>query len=302
MMAELGLGTYRCRDVTTAARAAIAAGVTVIDTAPVYAHGNAHDQLADLLLKHPGVRISTKAGHMTRRQARAAQQAGLITPKEAARCHCIAPAYLRHRITTNIAEIGRDRLDLLYLHNPEHDAHGDRDRLLKQITQAFTTFEEAAHQDDITGYGIATWSGFTSGAFTTQDIITAAQRAAGSTRTHLQAIQLPVSLIELTSVAKALHGVGPIAEAAEAGLEVWASAPLNGGELANLLTPDLAEFINAGFSHVAAALAVVASTPGITGALLSASTTAHWHEALRAFQGPAIPPTHLQEICRVLRT
>ncbi|WP_207946515.1 transposase [Actinomadura sp. 7K507] len=32
-----------------------------------------------------------------------------------------------------------------------------------------------------------------------------------------------------------------------------------------------------------------------------ASTTAHWQEGLRGFQRPAIPPTHLQDICRVLR-
>jgi aryl-alcohol dehydrogenase-like predicted oxidoreductase len=300
-MAVLGLGTYRCRDVTAAARAAMATGVTVIDTAPVYAKGNAHDQLAALMSHHPGVQISTKVGHMTRGQAQAAQRAGLITPREAVRCHSIAPAYLRHRITANITEIGRDRLDLLYLHNPEHDAHGDRERLLEQITQAFTTFEEAAHRGDIAGYGIATWSGFASGAFTTHELIAAAQQAAGGTRTHLRAIQLPVSLIQLAALAEALHGTGPIAEAAGAGLDVWASAPLNGGELADLVTPDLAQFIKPGSSHVAAALEVVASTPGLTGALLSASTRAHWQEAFNAFQGPAIPPTHLQDICRVLR-
>lgn len=300
-MALLGLGTYRCRDVTAAARAAIAAGVTVIDTAPVYARGNSHEQLAGPLLDHPGVRISTKAGHMTRGQARAAQQAGLITPEEAGRCHSIAPAYLRHRITANITEIGRDRLDLLYLHNPEHDAHGGRDRLLKQITRAFTAFEEAVHQGHLAGYGIATWSGFTSGAFTVQDLITAARQAVGGTRTHLKAIQLPVSLIELTPLAEALHGAGPIAEAAGAGLEVWASAPLNGGELVDLVTPDLAEFVTPGFSNVLAALAVVASTPGLTGALLSASTPAHWQEAFNAFRHVAISPTHLRDICRVLR-
>jgi aryl-alcohol dehydrogenase-like predicted oxidoreductase len=301
MMTALGLGTYRCRDVTTAARAAIAAGVDVIDTAPAYAQGSAHAQLGRLLHDHPGIRVSTKVGHMTRCQARTARRAGLITSDEAARCHSITSAYLRHRITANIAEIGRDRLDLLYLHNPEHDAHGDRQRLLEQITQAFTTFEKAAHRGDIAGYGIATWSGFASGAFTVQDLITAAQRAAGSTQTHLQAIQLPVSLIELTSLAEALHGAGPIGQAAGAGMEVWASAPLNGGELADLVTPDLAEFINPGSSNVAAALSVVASTPGLTGALLSASTTAHWQEASRAFQNPAISPTHLQDICCVLR-
>lgn len=301
MMAVLGLGTYRCRDVTAAARAAITAGVTVIDTAPVYARGSAHAQLAGLLPDRPGLRISTKAGHMTRHQARAARRAGLITSEEAAACHSIAPAYLRNRITANITEMGRRQLDLLYLHNPEHGAHGDRSRLLERITQAFTIFEEAAHQGDIAAYGIATWSGFTSGAFTVQDLVTAAQRAAGSTRTHLRAIQLPVNLIELTPVAEALHGAGPVAEASGAGLEVWASAPLNGGELLDLVTADLAEFISPGSSHVAATLAVVASTPGLTGALLSASTAAHWREALSAFQRPAIPLPHLQDICRVLR-
>ncbi len=109
-----------------------------------------------------------------------------------------------------------------------------------------------------------------------------------------------MSLIELTSFAEALHGAGPIAQAAGAGLEVWASAPLNGGELADLVTPDLAEFIDPGSSNAAAALSVVASTPGLTGALLSASTTAHWQEASRAFRRPAITLTHLQDICRVL--
>ncbi|GAA4240357.1 hypothetical protein GCM10022254_64680 [Actinomadura meridiana] len=213
----------------------------------------------------------------------------------------MSPAYLQHRISTNITELGRERLDLLYLHNPEHDAHGDRRRLLKQITRAFTIFEEAAHQGDITCYGIATWSGFTSGAFTIHDLVTAAQQAAGSARTHLRAIQLPVSLIELAPVAEALHGSGPIAAAAGVGLEVWASAPLNGGELVDLVSYDLAEFINPGFSRVAAALSVVASTPGLAGVLLSASTTAHWQEAGRAFQSPAIPPTRLQDICHVLR-
>ncbi|MGI5205423.1 hypothetical protein ACQEU6_28065 [Spirillospora sp. CA-108201] len=92
-----------------------------------------------------------------------------------------------------------------------------------------------------------------------------------------------------------------MAEAAGAGLEVWVSAPLNGGELVDLVTSDLAEFIRPDPSQVAATLAVVASTLGLTGALLLASTAAHWREAFNAFQRPAIQLPHLQDICRVLR-
>lgn len=300
-MVQLGMGTYRCRDVTTAARAAVAAGVRVIDTAPVYARGDAHAQLARLLLDHPDVRVSTKASHMTARQAEAARQARVITSQEAARCHSINPAYLEHRIAANLAELGRKRLDLLYLHNPEHDVHGDRDQLRKQLTQAFTVCEQAAHQGEIAGYGIATWSGFSSDAFTIQDLLAAATDAAGSAQTHLRAIQLPVNLVQITPLAQALCGVGPITQAAEAGLEVWASAPLSGGELTSLVTADLADFISSGSTPAAAALAAVASTPGLTGALLSASTPAHWQDALTAVRCLPIPHTHLQDICRVLR-
>ncbi|MFC5751459.1 hypothetical protein [Actinomadura rugatobispora] len=92
-----------------------------------------------------------------------------------------------------------------------------------------------------------------------------------------------------------------MAEAAEAGLQVWASAPLNGGELVDMVTNELAALINPCLSPVAATLAIVASTPGLTGALLSASTAAHWHEALTAFRTPAVPPSHLKEICHLLR-
>jgi aryl-alcohol dehydrogenase-like predicted oxidoreductase len=301
MMTALGLGTYRCRDVTAAAQAAVAAGVAVVDTAPVYAYGTAHAQLARILAGQSQIRVSTKVGHMTHRQAQSAQRAGAITAHEAFRGHSIAPTYIDHQIAVNIAELCRERLDLLYLHNPEHDAHGDKDRLRKQITQAFAACERAAHDGQIAGYGIATWGGFTNGAFTVPDLVNAARDAAGSTETRLAAIQLPVSLVQLVLLAESLDGAGPIAQAHDAGLEVWASAPLSGGELADVVTGDLAELISPGLSPVAAALAVVASTPGLTGALLSASTAAHWQEALTAFNRPPIPHPHLREICRVLR-
>ncbi|RSN52525.1 aldo/keto reductase [Actinomadura sp. WAC 06369] len=299
-MAVVGLGTYRCRDVPTAVRAAIATGVRMIDTAPVYARGQAQRELAPALRACPRASVSTKVGHMTSWQAEAAQRSGLITASEAARRHSIAPAYLTHQITVNANELARSRLDLLYLHNPEHDTHGDRSRLLSQITQAFEACEHASHQGLIDGYGVATWNGFTDGAFTVKDLLSAARDAAGSNRSHLKGIQLPGSLVRLAPLAEAVNGLGPIAEAAEAGLQVWASAPLHGGELVDMVTRDLAEFIGPNLAPAEAALAVVASTPGLTGVLLSASGEAHWRVAQDVFRRPSIPRLHLREICRVL--
>ncbi|MFC5751460.1 aldo/keto reductase [Actinomadura rugatobispora] len=140
-MALLGLGTYRCRDVSAAARVAVSAGVTTIDTAPVYAQGTAQAQLAHIVAAHPEVRLFSKVGHMTRTQAQAALRAGVIAARDATRCHSISPAYLDYQIATTGAELDRQRLDLLYLHNPEHDAHTDPRRLLHQITRAFATCE-----------------------------------------------------------------------------------------------------------------------------------------------------------------
>lgn len=300
-MTALGLGTYRCRDMIAAAQAAIAAGIRCIDTAPVYAGGTAHLQLAGLLADHPSVKISTKVGHMTLGQAESARRAGVLSAHEAARGHSIAPAYVDYQITTNAAELRRQPIDLVYLHNPEHDAHRDRDALLKLITEAFSVCEKAAADGQIGGYGVATWSGFSNAAFTVPDLLGAARTAAGSSETHMVAIQLPVSLVQLAPLAEALNGTGPISEANTAGLEVWASAPLNGGELAKMVTGELAALIGAGLSPAAAALAVVASTPGLTGALLTASSAAHWQDALTAFRRPPIPTTRLREICRVLR-
>jgi aryl-alcohol dehydrogenase-like predicted oxidoreductase len=238
---------------------------------------------------------------MTPAQAHIAQQAGVISADEAAQGHSISPAFLHHQIASNTAQLDRPKLDLLYLHNPERQANGDLGALHRHLTEAFTACEEAADQGHISGYGVATWSGFASGAFTVTALITAARAAAGSSDVHLRAIQLPVSLVHISPLADALDGRGPITTAAAAGLQVWASAPLHGGELARIVTPELAALIHPGVPSATAALTVVASTPGLTGALLSASAPAHWHQAVTAFQQPPIPATRLRELCRVLR-
>ncbi|RCV56123.1 aldo/keto reductase [Marinitenerispora sediminis] len=296
-MTVLGLGTYRCRDAEFSARVAAAAGCPLIDTAAVYGAGTHQRAIAPILRRYPKVRVATKIGHMTAKQARTATAAGAL-PSVNLR-HSIMPSYVRHQLAASAAELGRERLDFVYLHNPDHGGASDRDGLHQRIRSAMVELEWARTDGLIGGYGIATWSGFTDGAFTVDSLVALARQAAGGPNTSFAAIQLPVSLVEITPIAQALAGFGPIAEAQRAGLEVWASAPLHGGELVHLVNDALAAFIRQSATAAEAALAVAASTPGLTGVLLSTSNAEHWNRAAHAV-ARLLPPPRLREISDLL--
>ncbi|MGW4030594.1 hypothetical protein ACWEFL_14935 [Streptomyces sp. NPDC004838] len=73
-----------------------------------------------------------------------------------------------------------------------------------------------------------------------------------------------------------------MAAANELGWDVHASAPLHGGELPHLATPEIAELIRPGSKIAAACLTAVASCPGVSKVLLATSNPAHWSGALAA--------------------
>jgi aryl-alcohol dehydrogenase-like predicted oxidoreductase len=296
MTAALGLGTYRCRDITTAFHAATRAGICTIDTAPVYADGRAQTELGQAMTGSTGVRLSSKAGFMAPAQAAHAFHANLISAEEADRRHSIAPAFIDHQLTATTTQLARNP-DLLFLHNPERAAPR-RGQLHRALISAFERCEIAVSQGRARGYGVATWDGFDEGAFTVTSLVDAALTASAGESCHLRAVQLPVSLVRLHPLIEALRSDGPLAEAPAAGLEVWASAPLHGGELARIATPALAALIAPGLTPVQAALSVVASAPGISTVLLSASSSRHWSEAVGL---TSVPPATLRRVCDVLR-
>lgn len=109
----------------------------------------------------------------------------------------------------------------------------------------------------------------------------------------------PVSLVMIVPIVAATAGKGPIVEAADAGLHVMGSAPLHGGDLAELVTPELAQLIRPGLTPAQSALLAVASTPGLTTVLLSASR-AHWDEARAALARPPLTIAQLQDLIDAL--
>ncbi|MFE4798624.1 aldo/keto reductase [Streptomyces sp. NPDC056708] len=285
MTAELSLGTYRVRAVSQAARTALAAGSPWVDTAPNYARGRAHEELRPVLGECPTIRVATKTGFFTEEQGRAALAEGVLTREGAASRYSLAPGFVRWQTDRSLAVLGR--VDLVFVHNPEHHGHGlDRAALHWRVREAFTVLEEFAREGRICGYGVATWTGLTSEAFTVPELLALARQAAGSAEHHFTGLQMPVSLIMDDLIRQALNSGGPLAQAKDEGLITFGSAPLHGGELLDAMTPELVNLIRPGLSAAAAALLAAASCPGLDVVLTSASTREHWDDAAKALAAP----------------
>ncbi|MFG1876690.1 aldo/keto reductase [Sphaerisporangium sp. NPDC049003] len=294
-MSLLGWGTYRVPEISAAAKEMIAGGCDWIDTAPNYDNGHAHSALAGVLADHPQTRVSTKVGFLTRATAAAAMEHGVITQADAQAGHSLAPDYLRWQIDRSRTELGQQRLGLVFVHNPER-AGGEVGALL---AGAFEVLEEATRDRRIGRYGVATWNGF-NGVFTVADLLALAEQAAGHSPHHLHALQMPVSLVHLDPIAQALGGRGPLIEAAEHGLAVFASAPLSGGDLPSMVSPELAALAGSGLTPAQAALAVVAAAPGVDRVLLSTSQRAHWDQAAAVCAREPLDEPTLRKIVDVL--
>ncbi|CAL9310914.1 hypothetical protein SUDANB148_04719 [Streptomyces sp. SudanB148_2056] len=298
MSAQLAAGTYRCRDVAQSVAAALSAGVTWVDTAPNYAFDTAESSLRPLLGACPHGRVSTKVGFVPDSDRRAARAAGVL-PYDHNRGHCLTRPYIAWQVARSRARLARVP-DLVFVHNPEH-GRPDRTGLLRMLTEAFEELEGVADAGEIGGYGVATWVGLSNGMFTVPEL-TALAKSVGGPHHHFRAVQFPVSLVHLAVVADALEGRGSLAEAHETGLDVFASAPLGGGELPGAMTEELVRSIDAAASPAQAALLVALSAPGVSQVLLSASTPAHWADARGAAAREPLSPDRLRRVIDVLGT
>ncbi|MCT9011592.1 aldo/keto reductase [Streptomyces rhizosphaerihabitans] len=299
MTADLALGTYRCGAIPEAAARAAASGAQWVDTAPNYATGQAQTLLAPALAAYPSLNVSTKTGSFTAVTGTDAVNAGVLTEDQARAGHSLAPHYVRWQTHRNRTQLGRDRLDLLLLHNPERAHPGDRHALHQAIRDAFEVLEEQVAAGHVAGYGVATWAGLHEEAFTVGELLALAAEAARGQH-HLVAIQFPVSLVMMTPITQAFHGRGPLPAAAGAALRGMASAPLHGGELPGMVDQELADLIRPGLTPAQACILTVASCPGVTDVLIAASSTPHWREAADAVAQPSLTAAQLREITGVL--
>ncbi|MGW2592493.1 aldo/keto reductase [Streptomyces sp. NPDC001515] len=298
MTASLGLGTYRVRGLPEAAKAAMARGADWIDTAPNYLHGEAEEALQPILAAHQLTPVSTKVGFFSPEQRRRALAVGVLTDEEAGAGHCLGPRAIRWQAQQSRTALGRVP-DITFLHNPELGLH-DLATLERRLYQAFVALESCVDRGLTKGYGVATWSAIHEDLISVDGIAQIAKRAAGGAN-HLKAIQLPLSIVQIGPLAEASHGYGPLAAAQAQGIDVFASAPLHGGKLLEMLPEAVAEELVPGASPLRVALGVVASTAGVTRVLLSASSADHWEDAAAAVSRPVEKP-HVRRIVDAFST
>lgn len=75
--------------------------------------------------------------------------------------HCMTPDFLEWSCHRSLTNLGIDKLDIYYLHNPEmHLAKLGHDSFYKNIYSIFERFELLADEGLFSNYGVAVWNAF----------------------------------------------------------------------------------------------------------------------------------------------
>lgn len=322
-VSALGVGTYLgdCTDAddaayTSAIRAAITAGVNVIDTAINYrcqrserAVGRAvRDAIADGEAARDELVLCTKGGYVAfdgaPPETREAYDAWLecelfetdiVDRKELVRGgHCIAPKFLARQLTRSRKNLGVDAIDLYYVHNPEEQLLAvDGATFRQRLRAAFVLLEERAATGEIAGYGCATWTGLRVPPEHRQHLSLAAlvglAREVGGTLHHFRAVQLPVNLAMPEAARLPTQMLGrhlvPLLEAADAlGVAVVASAPLMQGRLTEGLPAEMRELLPGCSTDAQRALRFTTSLPAVRTVLAGMRRREHVAENIGAWQ------------------
>jgi aryl-alcohol dehydrogenase-like predicted oxidoreductase len=301
--------------------AAIAAGITLVDTAINYrcqrsekSVGRALEALATSASRAPDDRsagpilVCTKGGYIplespppaTKDEYRAYVRAtyvdaGIIVEDElVAGGHCIAPAFLEDQVRRSRANLGRDAIDLYYLHNPEQQLEGgvSRELFQRRLRDAFAALEACVETGAIRAYGCATWQGLRTSPdaanhLSLEEIVRTAHEVAGDAH-HLTAVQIPVSLAmpeALRVATQTVRGAPRTAlEAAdELGIAVVVGAALMHGQLARDLPPAARTVFPDAPSDAARALTFVRMLPHVACVVVGMRSPDHVRENVGVF-------------------
>ena len=316
-VASVGLGTYlgeptdavdeRYREAVVEA---VENGCNVLDTAINYRHQRSERVVGEAIeaadVDRDAVFVATKGGFLPFDGERPADpgaylretylDTGLVDGDDLARgVHCIAPDFIEDQFDRSRANLGVDTIDCYYVHNPEtqlavRDAAGVYDRL----ERAFERLERRVASGGLRSYGVATWEAFRvppddDRYLSLPEVLRrarAAAEAAGRPETAFRAVQLPFNVVMADAFRVAAHGDGPrsaLAVAREAGLGVFTSASLAQGELATEGTiPAAVADRLPGDAPAGRAINFARSAPGVTCALVGASSVDHVRENLAA--------------------
>jgi aryl-alcohol dehydrogenase-like predicted oxidoreductase len=337
---SIGVGTYLgdADDRTDALyaeaiRTALSHGCNVIDTAISYRCQRSERTIGRTLaalireqaLSRDEVIVCTKGGYLAFDDAVPADPArylvetlitpGLASPDDiVAGCHCLAPSYLDHALTTSLRNLGVETIDGYYLHNPEQQLDAvSRETFTQRLEAAFALLEQRARGGAIRCYGVATWQGLRAnpqaqGYLSLEELMAIAARVGGASH-RFKIIQVPYNLAMPEAYAfknQTVRGepMSALEAAQRLGLSVVISASLLQSQLARPVRPrattgrgpGLDELIPGLATPAQRAIQFVRSTPGVTTALVGMKDRAHVEENLALAASPLLTPEQLAHL------
>lgn len=319
LVSSIGIGTYLGepddaddRRYEEALRAAVTAGLNVIDTAINYrcqrserVVGRALATLFDDgVARRDEVIVCSKGGYIPLDGSPPASRdeynqliereyfgRGVMHPEDVVGGgHCMAPGYLADQVARSRANLGLETIDVYYLHNPEQQvATIGRELFRRRLVRAFEALESRIEAGDIAAYGCATWNGLrvdpeSRESLSLEELVGAAREVAGDAH-HFQYVQLPVNLAMSEALRTPTQRVGTrertaLEAASELGLVVVASASLMQSALARSLPTAVRDALPRYDTDAQRALAFVRGVPGITAALVGMRGAKHVAENL----------------------
>lgn len=316
IVSSIGAGTYlgeptdevdeRYREALVAA---LESGVNVLDTAVNYRCQRSERAVGEALraadVDRDAVLVATKGGFVPFDGTRpddpgayvreAFVDPGLVDPDELVRGNCISPAFVEAMLDRSLANLGLDRVDCYYVHNPETQLEAfDRETVYDRLESTFERLEVRAQDGDIDHYGVASWECFRvpedhPNYLSLPEVAARARSAAAaadSSGTHFRAVQLPFNVAMADAFTVEAHpGVdGPQSAlwfAADAGLDVFTSASIAQGDLAREMPDPVADRV-VGDSLAQKAINFARSAPGVTASLVGMGSPEHVAENVPA--------------------
>ncbi|SFS01947.1 Predicted oxidoreductase [Halomicrobium zhouii] len=317
VVSSIGVGTYlgdptdeqdeRYHDAIVEA---LESGINVVDTAINYRNQRSErvvgDAVRDADIDREVALVATKGGFVPFDGDRPADpgryvleeyvEPGIVDREDLARGqHAIAPGFVDDQLDRSLSNLELETIDLYYVHNPETQlAERSAEAVYDQLEATFERLEERVSEGDIRHYGVATWEAFRvpedhDSYLSLPEVVRRARSAAdaaGADATHFRAIQLPfnVQMADAFTVEAHQGPDGPqsaLEFAHEAGIDVFTSASMLQGRLADGLPQDVAAKLS-GETSAQRAINFARSAPGVTSSLVGMGSPEHVAENVAA--------------------
>lgn len=297
---RLALGLYRPRKNLHAQIIEFCSqGGYILDSAPNYAEGHAFQAINKAISltnprNHP-LRINSKCGFLQNSLAvEECMGHRILSRDDLVGNHALTPDYIKWQVSETLTQLGCERLDTLFLHNPERQLERLKKSFWRAMTRCIEVLEGFVQRRLICNWGVSSWSGFAAqdnlpGKFTVSKWNACAESVAG-TRNNFAAIQLPISLVNNQAVADVIFASkGPLHEARLLSKEVFASSCLHGGQLPKAVSKSVIRAIPGAKTPGQACLLYSLSAPGVSTSIISPSNPTQLQDLMVIHATPPIP-------------